>query len=424
MFLSSDHLQAATRRQSAPSPRRLRRTTVTLALLLALSACGGSGGGPKGDDPTGQCAELLNANVSVPRTLSNHAAGCDYLVEGELRVHAALSIEAGTEVRFAQDSRLTFSGGGSLQALGTATEPVLLRGVENVQGYWFGLCFGDAGSSRLEHVVLRNAGKVLTGGSLACRGAIGSVGAFTSQPVSMVATMISGSQTSGLDAARLPLGEFQRNVFADNAEYGVRVAAAYASVLDAASDYVGASVDAPNGRPYVYLAGTLNQPGSHHTWRALNAPWFTGGDEEPYGFYVIIDNDSHVEVEPGATFYFAERGGLTVDRNSTFTAVGSPDAPVVFTSQAESPGSWLGLLSRDAALHLEHAEVSWAGADRGSYAGAVLVTGVRTNQTSSVFRTLIRGSASCGLYANSNTEAFLDHGENTFEQNGANLCLP
>ena len=181
---------------------------------------------------------------------------------------------------------------------------------------------------------------------------------------------------------------------------------------------------APNGREFVYLTGRLNEPGSTHTWDRLNAPYLTGGDEEPYGEYVIIDNDSHVIIAPGATFYFGERGGITVDSGATLTATGTEAERVVFTGAVEEPGSWLGLLTRDAALHLEWAEVSWAGAERVGYAGNVLITGARTNQTSYVRRTLLQGSAACGLYANSTTAAYLEHEENQYVDNATDQCLP
>lgn len=405
---------------------RLAGATALLGLLMTIAACASAGGGdgPPRGDPTGQCAERLSSDITVARTLSNVAGGCDYLVEGELRVHGALTIEPGTEVRFAQDARLTFSNSGSLNAVGTAAERIVLRGQTNQHGSWYGLCFSDADASRVEHVDLMNAGKVLTGGSLTCRGAIGSVGNFTSAPVSIVDSHVSGARTSGLDAARLPLGDFARNIFSDNLEYGVRVSPANASHLDVDTDYSGVTVDAPNGRPFVYLAGRLNEPGSTHTWRDLNAPYLTGGDENPYSEYVTVDDATHVVVELGTTFYFREGGGITIDRGSTFTAIGTEAKPVVFTGVEEAPGSWLGLLTRDAAVHLERAEVSWAGADRGEYAGNVLITGVRTSQMSYVGRSSIQGSASCGLYANSNTVDFLEIEDNDYADNAQNECLP
>lgn len=404
--------------------RGLTGALVGLVLTMAACASPGGGDGPPQGDPTGQCAVKLISDVTTPLTLSDSSAGCDYLVEGELRVNSTLTIEPGTEVRFAQDARLTFSNGGSLHAVGAAENRILLRGQADEHGYWYGLCFSDSGPSRLEHVDLMNAGKVFSGGSVVCRGGIGSVGTFTSGPVSILHTHISGASTSGLDAALLTLGAFERNVFSDNLEYGVRVSAAFASHLDVDSDYTGASVGAPNGREFVYLTGRLNEPGSTHIWDRLNAPYLTGGDEEPYGEYVIIDNDSHVIIAPGATFYFGERGGITVDRGATLTATGTEAERVVFTGAVEEPGSWLGLLTRDAALHLEWAEVSWAGAERVGYAGNVLITGARTNQTSYVRRTLLQGSAACGLYANSTTAAYLEHEENQYVDNATDQCLP
>jgi hypothetical protein len=72
-----------------------------------------------------------------------------------------LTIAAGTTVVFEQDARLTMMDyHGGLKAQGTASNPIVFRGLESRQGYWCGLYFHDTDnpSNLLEHVVVRDGG--------------------------------------------------------------------------------------------------------------------------------------------------------------------------------------------------------------------------------------------------------------------------
>src|SRR5690606_2202973 len=248
-----------------------------LALLLA--ACGGpSTGGGDVPPPGGECSVTITEDITIPTRLANLGAGCDYRVNGTVVIKGALVIDPGTEIQFGQDSRWRIEDTGSINAVGTADNRITLRGAVNTTGFWYGLCFGDNRASRLEWVDLLNAGKVWSGGSSVCRAAIGH-SSGSGEPIAIVDTLVAGAQTTGLDATKLNLGEFARNVFAANLEYGVRVSAANASLLDGASDYAGTSVDAPNAKPYVYLShAAMSDPGKTHLWPRLNAPYFIGQD--------------------------------------------------------------------------------------------------------------------------------------------------
>ena len=363
----------------------------------------------------------IASDITIPTRLTNRADGCDYRVEGSVRVTGALVIDAGTEIQFAQDSRLQIADTGSMHAVGTEEQRITLRGAVNTTGYWYGLCFSDNRASRLEWVDLLNAGKVWSGGSAVCRAAIGH-GSGSGEPISIVDTLVAGAQTTGLDATRLNLGEFARNVFAANQEFGVRVSAANLHRLDTATDYAGSSVEAPNAKEYVYVTGTLIDPGATHVWKRLNAPYFIGQETLGYHRNVIIDDDTHVEIGPGTTFVFGPQGGINVWEFSTFTAKGTAAEPVVFTGHVQVPGSWEGLAALSAALHLEHAEVSWGGAE-GIYAGNVSIAGVDAVQDSFILSSLIKGSATCGVYIGGYAhELVYEDGLNVFEDNEVDVC--
>lgn len=403
---------------------RLARAPLLTIVGMVLAACGGPttpDPGPPDPDPSAKCAVVIADDITIPTRLTNNADGCDYRVEGELLVTGSLTIDAGTEVQFNQDSRLLITDTGSLHAVGTAAQHVTLRGSLNTVGYWYGLCFGDNRASELVWVDLLNAGKVWRGGTSDCRAAIGNV-LSTGEPVSIVDTLVAGAQTTGLDATELRLGTFARNVFAGNLEYGVRVSPANLDALDTASDYSGESAGAPNTEPFVFVGGYLDD-GAAHVWPDLGAPYYVGDDAFGYANNVIIDAGTDVTADAGTRFVFGEEGGILIWDLSTFTAIGTANDPVVFTGLSPVPGSWDGLSASTAALHLEHAEVSWGGGGV-FYPGNVSVTGVDTVQKSYIRDTLIRGSATCGIYTTSDTaDLVMVNSGNVYVDNADDFCI-
>ena len=64
-----------------------------------------------------------------------------YLIDGNNKIgdNQSLTIEAGAELRFEDDSEITVQGGGYLAIEGTATDRVLLSGVVEQSGSWLGI---------------------------------------------------------------------------------------------------------------------------------------------------------------------------------------------------------------------------------------------------------------------------------------------
>lgn len=375
---------------------------------------------PPGGDPTA-CTYTLTDDVTVPSLMENTPAACDYLVTGDITVSSSLSVAPGTVVQFDQDTRLSIAEAGSITAVGTPDARIRFEGRSQVKGFWYGLCFGDNRASRLEYVDILWAGKVFTGGSHVCSAAIGGVNG-DGEPVTIKHSLIAGAYTHGLDAQTVPLGEFENNIFADNTEYGVLVSPDQVHKLDAASDYLGTSVGAPNGKPYVFFSGFLKGDGSRVTWRKLNAPYLAE-DFFPYDTgSVILDGPVTVTVEPGARFEFGAGGALNFWDGPSLLALGTAEAPVVFTGKEKTPGAWDGLLFQNAgASVLEHAEVSYGGAEGGSLlaSGNLIITGVDGSDVT-VRNSLITHSATCGVSV-SEDSTFQQSG-NTYSNNAQDLC--
>lgn len=385
--------------------------------VFVLVACAGPAATPPPPGGTPRsCTYTLSEDITVPSLMENTPAACDYLVVGDIGVRSSLTVEPGVVVQFAQDARLMIDDTGSITALGTPDARIRLEGQVAVKGFWYGLCFGDNRASRLEYVDILWAGKVFTGGSHVCSAAIGGVNG-DGEPVTIKHSLIAGAYTHGLDAQTVPLGEFENNIFADNTEYGVLVSPDQAHKLDTASDYLGASVGAPNGKPYVFFSGFFKGDGRRVTWRNLNAPYLAE-DFFPYDTgSVILDGPVTITVEPGARFEFGAGGALNLFDGPSLLALGTAAASVVFTGKEKTPGAWDGLLFQNAgASVLEHAEVSYGGAEGGSLlaSGNLIITGVDGSDVT-VRNSLITHSATCGVSVSDGSR--LQESGNTYSNN-------
>ncbi len=83
-----------------------------------------------------------------------------YRITYVISVEAALSLEPGVVLQFAQGEWLVTAADGTLTADGTANAPIVLEGAEALPGYWKGLHFSTVSSdNRLQNVTLRHAGE-------------------------------------------------------------------------------------------------------------------------------------------------------------------------------------------------------------------------------------------------------------------------
>ncbi len=347
-------------------------------LVLLLVACGGTAN-PDPNDPGGgdpgpvTCRETLSGDILTSLHLQNFGDGCDYLVTGNnLNVDARLSAEPGVLVMVAAGSRIMVGEGGSIKLEGTATSPVTFAGSVQEPGSWDGFCFGVGHEeSRFSHVHVVWAGnRALPTSSNQCRGAIGSIGDYA--PVSITDSVVFGSATTGIEAARMKLSSFSNNRLAHNAEYGIRVSGENVGKLDTATDYAGevsvlpdGSIT-PNGIPYVYVVpGTsgVATPGEH-TWRNLGVPFHVASDSPHYTTSVLnFHPDTLVAVEAGTTLLIGEHVSLNIDDGAVLGLFGTEGAPVTVTADSAGavPGHWDGIRVNGGGLIAIDAQISYGG---------------------------------------------------------------
>lgn len=106
---------------------------------------------------------LRDTTVRADVELTLPALSAHYSVNDNLLVSGAVSIAAGAELRFAQDRLMWVDRNGSIDAVGTADAPIVLRGTTAAPGHWRGVQLIDsAADNRLEHVTIAHGGRDVT----------------------------------------------------------------------------------------------------------------------------------------------------------------------------------------------------------------------------------------------------------------------
>jgi hypothetical protein len=310
-------------------------------LVLTAPACDG--------DPTAPLSEVMvGPEITEPTTLGSDRI---HRISGELLVRSELRIEPGTEIRLEPGAGISVEGSaGSIQALGTATNPIRFVGTEASAGWWRSIKFDwSSRSNALVHV------EILHGGA---EGA--AVEVAREARLRLEHARIASSGGYGV----IVRGDgdftgFASNVFEPGAAPPLRLPAHAVPHLDHETVYAGGGRD---GHALVEVTGGgLGRAG---TWRNL--------PDASYRIVHPLTFQRAITIEPGTTLVFAEGAGLRFQALGSLTAVGSADAPILFAGEEPVAGSWRGLefayRSGDSAL--EFVEVRHAG----SRTGAVSVT--------------------------------------------------
>ena len=88
-----------------------------------------------------------------------HKLTVPYRFEGGVEVGAALTIEAGAQLQFRDETTLSVNSKGSLTAIGSDKDPVVFTGSDETANYWKGISFNSSSSSNvLRHVEVRFGG--------------------------------------------------------------------------------------------------------------------------------------------------------------------------------------------------------------------------------------------------------------------------
>jgi len=292
---------------------------------------------PSDCDPT-----VITEHVETDTTWT--ASGCPrYALDANILVQngATLTIEPGVEVVCRDGTNLTIKDDGTLQAIGTDSDPIRFYGETREAGHWQTLEVESDNANEMAHVVVQNGGYDDWAAVLVREGA----------RLSITDSTIDTNQDWGLafeDGATIP--EFARNEFTENGRAGLRISSKLVGAVDSDSTYAG-----NNGEDHIHVVDAEVQTDA--TWSATDAPFFFTDTTQVY---------AGVTVEPGFHATFEEGGGIAIKESGGSMDIDASDRDtVVFEGAEDEAGHWkmLEFESDDSDNLLDNVEVRNGGYD-------------------------------------------------------------
>ena len=347
----------------------------------------------------------ISDDITTDRTLISETL---YRVTSDIDVGAALTIEPGTRIEFAEGAGFTFLDGSSILANGTEDNPIVFTGTQEIPGWWNGIWIYNSNSliNSITHAVIEYGGREALHGSTEPANVTISR-SLRQGRLALSNTILRHSGGYGLfihPSGDLP--DSERNMYTNN-QAAVGVSASDVHYLDGASDYTG------NAEDFVNVSGS-DVDSDDVTWQAINVPYRMSGETTVGGVRLTI--------EPGAEFAFGQSGQLQFSSGSTIIAEGTENNPIVFTGTQQIPGWWNGIWiegSDSPGNSINHAVIEYGGRRElhGSTEPANLTISRSLRQGRLMLRnTILRHSDGYGLFVHPSGE-LPDSEGNTYSNN-------
>jgi len=306
--------------------------------------------------------EELSSNVHEDTTLD----GC-YKVYGLVQVSAPLTVKAGSTVVFGSGAKLSINDEGELNAVGTATQPILFTGEEKIAGYWSGISFRASNHTNNE-IAYATIEYAETG--LEMRGNYGA-----DNRLKLSNTTIQFSKYSGFNfPERSILDKFENVTSTKNGTVAGIVDMSVVAMLDRESDFTGNL-----GDDYIVVSGSGISVNS--TWKKLSVPINITN-------HIGVDDDILLTLEAGSHIVFSDGAYISSGTKGGFKAVGTAKDPIIFTGKEKVAGYWQGvkMSSNNPNNILEHTIVEYATNGLIIYTHYAYSSGARVTAKDSIFR--------------------------------------
>lgn len=334
---------------------------------------------------TGSSAFVDVYGSSVGSDITISALDAPYMIDDNSSVSGAMSIEPGAVLKFRSDAGMYAATDGSISAVGTESDTIVITGVQELAGYWRGIGFRSNDlANELTYVSIGYGGS----GSqfsiaYAANAAIedGARASITNSVIHDSGEYGVASESSGV------LTSFSSNRFEGNATASVYLPMAMAGALDSASEF------APDQSGYVAIYATSVD--SDMTFAKLDVPYRVSGNS---AFSAAVSAD------PGAAFEFTSDAGFYASTDGSFNAVGTSTDTIRFTGVQGVQGAWkgIGFRSNDAANELTYVEVAHGGSGSQFSIGDAANVGIEADARLTVSEAWIHESAGWGIWAGSN----------------------
>ncbi|MFK7923263.1 MAG: hypothetical protein AB8H47_14970 [Bacteroidia bacterium] len=334
--------------------------------------------------------ETLDCNsFGVDRTLTNGPADVDYIVPNGcvLDIKAALTIEPGTVIEFEENAGIGVYDQGTISAVGTTDKPIILRGTQNVSGYWRGIHVEtNSISNRLESITIKNAGS----NYVYCCNEIASVFLKGGKMAFKDVTITDGENHGIYANSSVQLPTYENVTITTHKAEPLAIAPVLMQYLDGSgSDYSG------NDKDFIrVLDGNVDEAISVP---ANNVPYLFDGR--------VIDIIEAMTIEAGAELVMNENGGLGVYDSGSLKILGTSSNPVSIRGREAVAGYWRGIHIETTSLNndFQYVNISDAGSDY-VYCCNIKASVFLKGGKLSIANSNISNGSEYGLYANDAAE--------------------
>ncbi|WP_225035999.1 hypothetical protein [Winogradskyella sp. SM1960] len=289
----------------------------------------------------------------------------DYVISCWSSVEGSLKIEPGVVIAFENHAGLYVNLDDNLfEIKGTATDPVILTGTSEQNGYWRGVFFADAHNPNnlIEHTIIEYAGSQnltttspIYEGSLALRGVSGT----DPQALTLNHVEISHGGSVGLDYHGVTKDfnvETSNLVITGNADVPVKVTAEMAHIFNNTSSYAG------NARDFLNVTTSYYEIEEQSvTWQKLDVPYLVEGRVHgKKDGHLVIEAGVEMLFKPGAYLQFSP---MLPTQSTSFKIQGTASDPVHLKPYNDE--SWGGIYwgYTDEMSSIDHAIIEKAKGD-------------------------------------------------------------
>lgn len=335
---------------------RAIRYLFIFSILGLFSAC------TSDDDSSDPILEEFNEPIVLDcnffkeaRVLTNDPyAPVDYIVTCVMHVTAPIKIEPGVVIEFEEDAGLEVddfhTANGSISAMGTSTEPIIMRGTANNRGWWRGLMI-DSNSTlnELNHTQIFDAG----GKSFNSNNDKGAIIVWADSRLKMTNSLVSNSDSYGINATYTSsILTIENNKFTNNKAPAV-VNPGYLNAMNNTNQFSG------NIDDFVYVDPYGEPIKTPTTWYKLDVPYSVISNAVKQ----VIVRDL-LTIQPGVEIEFgAETSLLIHEDGGGIKAVGTSADPIIFSAVSKVAKAWKGIYvsSEHAVNEIGHAEIRYSG---------------------------------------------------------------
>ncbi|NGP87000.1 hypothetical protein [Fodinibius halophilus] len=310
----------------------------------------------------------------------------DYLVVGDLDVHAKLTVDPGVVIHFEENLGLKVATDGILSAVGTSGNGIIFTGAsQSTNGFWKGI---NIHSNTVENAI--KYAEISYGGSKSAGTYFEAANLTIDQAkVQLANTKISNSGMFGIQTRRSGSEFAMENMeFSSNDDEHAYVHISQLGYFDSGSSFDGGYVEAFGGSTKANMDISV-----------LNGAKYSILDHVGFDHVVTIDAGTEIE--------FIADAGIKVGNNGVIKAVGEANNKIVFTGTVKTPGAWRGIFVGSPSVEniFKHVEISYGGStNMATYFGKTNMVIDRAQVE--LDNVSITGSAGYGIQTRRNGSAF------------------